>query len=320
MSIISLVMLVAFGSIYFTTATNLKHDIDDPTFRPFPVSIGNGIGYDNGTFRTYLIEQRSDDTDRILTRLLVTLLLVGALTLTAVYFVSRYVAERAIAPIKEAYEKQKQFIADASHELKTPLAAIDANLDAFLEGQKKPSKWIGHVQSETDRMTVLVNDLLTLAKLDSLDKKANLQSVDVREVVKDVAGSMKPLLDEKGVSLTGPNKKRVSITTNRDTLRQIITILMDNAAKYTSKDGKVILAIEQSVRSVEVKVTNTHPTLPQEKLDKLFDRFYQADSSHHNNGYGLGLAIAKRAAEQIGGHISVTSEHDTVTFTLSLPA
>jgi two-component system, OmpR family, sensor histidine kinase CiaH len=319
MSIISLVLLVAFTAIYVTTAANLRRDINEPNFRPVPTSISNGATYDDGTFRTYLAQQRSDEANRTLARLLLTLVLTGGLTLTAVYFVSRYVADRAIAPVKEAYDKQKQFIGDASHELKTPLATIDANIDAYLEGEKKPSKWITRVRSETERMTVLVNDLLTLAKLDSLDVPLNVQYFDAREVVADTIESLQPLISEKSLHISGPKKAIVTISSDKEKIRQIVTILLDNAVKYTEPSGKISLSLVQSQKATQLNVTNTHPTIDEEKLAKLFDRFYQADASHHTKGYGLGLAIAQRAVEQLNGQITVTSANDTVTFSISLP-
>jgi len=312
MSLLTVVLLVAFGAIYFTTAERVFHR-PVTNFQTFPVQIDLNLT-STSLLQQFVTNQRSDDANRTLADLAVTLTVTGLATLLIGYFISDFLARRAIKPVREAYEKQRQFIADASHELKTPLAVIDANLEAETT-EAKPSKWLKNISTETNRMSQLINSLLDLARLDITDDIKQVDDVDVSKTVSDVYESVKQLASKRGLKLT---KKLAKVTVRSDELkiRQILMVLLENAIKYTDDDGKIMVTAEDSGKQVVISVANTHA----EKIDadKLFDRFYRADSSRTSDGHGLGLSIAQALAGSIDGTIDAKQADETVTFALHL--
>lgn len=314
MALISVVLVVAFGGIYAVTANRLGQEVRD---RPVMIDVRFGVA-DRDSIQDYLDEQRQGHVDKTLRGLAATLLVTGSITLAAAYFVSRYVADRAIRPVREAYDKQKQFVADASHELKTPLAVIDSSIDAEMTDRKRPSKWLTNIQSETSRMNQLVGNLLTLARLESTGDDIAKKKFDVSKTVQKVVSSLTTLADEKRVSISLYIEKSLNANSNVDKFRQIVTILLDNAIKYTDRGGKIEVSTLSDGRRAEVVVSNTHTPLSDDELERLFDRFYQTDKSHQEKGYGLGLSIAKAAAEQIGAGLRVSQADGRISFTLTL--
>lgn len=316
MSLLTVVLIISFAAIYLSTAARLN-------FRPGPNMAPRVIIQSNhltdSDFRNYIEEQRKADADRVLRELAIILILTGFATLTAGYFVSRYLADKAIKPVEEAYESQRQFIADASHELKTPLAVIDANIEAEIIGKKAPSQWLRNIQDETGRMNHLVASLLSLARLDETSTPVTKLEFDVSKVVTKVIAINKPLMTEKSLTLSKKIEKSIMATNNEECVRQIVAILLDNAIKYTDVKGTIEVVVAPIDQRATITIKNTHtPPIPGDKLARLFDRFYQADESHTGNGQGLGLAIAKRTAENIGAKLSVNQADGMVIFTLSL--
>ena len=237
-------------------------------------------------------------------RLAITLICVGLSVEVLVFIASYYFAEKSIAPVKDAYEKQKIFIANASHELKTPIAAVQANFEA-LGATEQP--WVDNIDTELARASKLVNDLLFLARTDGRTEQATKKNVDIEKIIRKRAQLIEARIGEKKLEISVPEKKMVYIAEADFT--QILDILLDNAAKYSKKYIK-ISASEQGL-----VVENDGKTIPKEKLNKLFDRFYQADKT--KEGSGLGLAIAKSIAEQNGWNIRAESENNTTRFVLS---
>ncbi|MBR3322503.1 HAMP domain-containing histidine kinase, partial [Candidatus Saccharibacteria bacterium] len=208
------------------------------------------------------------------------------------------------APVKDAYEKQKIFIANASHELKTPIAAVQANFEA-LGATEQP--WVDNIDTELARASKLVNDLLFLARTDGRTEQATKKNVDIEKIIRKRAQLIEVRIGEKKLEIGVSEKKMVYIAEADFT--QILDILLDNAAKYSKKYIK-ISASEQGL-----VVENDGKTIPKEKLNKLFDRFYHVDKT--KDGSGLGLAIAKTLAEQNGWNIRAESENSTTRFVLS---
>jgi signal transduction histidine kinase len=272
----------------------------------------------SGDFVDYFYHQRQMDASNGLQDLAITLILVGGSTLVAGYFISRFIADRAIKPVSEAYEKQKQFIANASHELKTPIAVIDSNIEAEISGKKQPSKWLSNIQSETGRMDKLVSELLMLSKLDARENLLTISKFDASEVVEKIVGTVEPLIKEKSIKLSQNNEKPLMIESDKDKIHQVMTILIDNAIKYTKDGGKIEISTTSNKKHVEFMVKNSHKAIPVEDITRLFDRFYQADSSHNNAGHGLGLAIAKAVTDSIGATIEVSQSKGFVSFTLTV--
>lgn len=292
----------------------------------------------DGTNWEFIIKQSSENlgykmvfldvTSRYsyLKNLIYTFSIVALVTLIAIYFISRFFANKSISPIKEAFDRQKQFIADASHELKTPLAVINTNADVLLSNSedtiKKQLKWIHFIKSEVERMTKLTNDLLYLAQVDHSDIKLISTNFDLSETIENVILTMEASIFENNILLDYNIEPDVAAYGNSEQIKQVIMILLDNALKYTNPKGKISLSFKKYSNKSILKISNTGNGIPEEHLDKIFDRFYCVDKSRSRNsgGYGLGLAIAKAIVKQHNGKISVKSNsNENTTFIIELP-
>ncbi|AOT71993.1 sensor histidine kinase [Geosporobacter ferrireducens] len=267
------------------------------------------------------------ESNRTLFELLITLLFVGLIMLFVIFIISLYFANRSIKPIAETWEKQKQFIADASHELKTPLSIINANYDALLANQeetiKSQLKWLDYIKIGTDRMTKLINDLLSLAKIEDVNFEMQKMPFNISNAVHDVLSSMEAVAIEKGIQLSHSIEADIIVKSDLEKVKQVITILFDNAIKYSNENGQIDISLIKSKRQVIYSIKNSGKGIAKQDLPKVFDRFYRADPSrtHENGGYGLGLSIAKTIIDGLGGEIhvaSVENEYTTFSFTLGL--
>lgn len=236
-----------------------------------------------------------------------------------------FLAGRALRPIRAAWQKQRDFVADASHELRSPLAAIRCNLDVVLDEPgvpvgEKQEYWQGIVE-ETGRMTLLVDDLLLLARADSGAITLQTETVDLAAVAEGALGVIKPLAAKKGVGLSVEIKESAHVTGDPARLKQVIIILLDNAVKYTPEGGNLKVTVRRAKDRAAVDVTDTGIGIAREHHAKIFDRFYRVDAArNHEGGHGLGLSIAKFIMERHGGGISVASEPDKgSTFTVTMP-
>ena len=221
---------------------------------------------------------------------------------------------RMVKPVDEAMEKQKQFVWDASHELKTPLAVISANAEA-LAGEVTDSKPLEYIQSEVQRTDHLIQNLLTLARLEKGTVKAELKRFDLSRAVLSVARPFESAVFEAGKTLDTQVPDGVQYTGDEEMIKQLCVILLSNAQKYGDDHGKITLSLEVRGDKRVLKVHNTGPAIPPEAQGKIFDRFYRVDSSHNSDipGNGLGLAIAKSIVEAHKGKITVESAENTGT-------
>ena len=257
-----------------------------------------------------------------LLELLAAFVVVGILTLLAMLWISTLFAKRSVSPIEQSYRKQKQFIQDASHELKTPLASIRANLEALqanrLETIQSQEKWLDHIYHETGRMSKLVTELLELARADQTEQAVKLEPICLSNLLERTLLSVETMLYEKGVSLEQQIETDVSVDGNLDKAEQVIQILLDNACKYTNTGGTIEVCLRRQRKYAVLMVSNTGEGIAPEHMDKIFDRFYRADESRkHNGSYGLGLPIAKALVEQMGATLSVSSVlHQKTTFSI----
>ena len=260
----------------------------------------------------------------ILSQLLLTFGAISIVMLFVIFGISLFFARRAIRPVEVAYEKQKQFIADASHELKTPIAVIHANAEALYANKtatiESQQKWLDYITAETDRMGKLVSDLLYLAKTDSEAVKSELAPFNISHVVTDVLLAMEAVVFEKGITLSQNIEPDLIANGVRDKIKQVVIILLDNAVKYVNENGSIDVTLRKSRNHILFSVKNTGRGIPKESLPKLFDRFYRIDLSRaHDGGYGLGLSIAKAIIENAGGKIYASSvEGESTTFVFEL--
>lgn len=258
--------------------------------------------------------------ERILTNLIYTFSAVALVMLGIIYLTSRYFADRSIAPVKEAFDKQKRFIADASHELKTPLAVINTNADVLLANGtdtiNEQSKWLHRIKSETERMKVLTEDLLYLTEMEDARSRMIHVPFDMSEAVENVILTMEAVIFEKDLEFDYDIEPNLTVTGSSEQMKQVAMILLDNAIKYSNAKGSIRLTLHKHQHHVQLAVSNTGPGIPEGDLDKIFDRFYRVDASRsrQSGGYGLGLAIAKSIVQQHRGKIyakSVPNERTT---------
>lgn len=265
-----------------------------------------------------------DITDMLknLNDLLFTFLFVGIGMLIVIFLISIFYANRSIRPISESWAKQKQFIADASHELKTPLTTIMTNCDVLEANEnetiKSQREWLGYIKVGADRMNKLVNSLLTLARVEGLNLQTSKQSFDMAALVCDVMQSMEAATIAKKLNIDRKIEFVGDIYGYEDSVRQVFTILYENAVKYVNEGGNINVSVRRTKKGVSCTVKNTGKGIPAKDLPYVFDRFYRSDTARSNeeNSYGLGLAIAKSIVGQIGGKITVKSvENEWTEFT-----
>lgn len=262
----------------------------------------------------------------ILIKLIYTFLAVACIMLIFIFLVSRFFANKAIAPIQEAFDKQKQFIADASHELKTPLAVIDTNIDVLLSNASdtmgSETKWLHYIKSETERMAKLTNDLLYLTQVDYSDIQMVFREFNLSEALENVLLTMEAVVFENHIQLEYDLQPDITLLGNAEQMTQVMVILLDNAIKYVNPKGIINVSLTKQHNMALLAVRNTGEGIPEEDLDKIFDRFYRVDKSRSRaqGGHGLGLSIAQTIIKQHQGKIMVSSIlNENTTFYVELP-
>lgn len=224
-------------------------------------------------------------------------------------------------PVQSAFDKQRQFIADASHELKTPLTIITANAEV-LQSSLSDNKWLKHILEQSGRMKVLINNLLDLAKLDAYSEKQDFLTFDISRAVKNVSLSFESIAFEYNKKFFMEIEKSLTYCGNETAIRQLTTILLDNAFKYSDEKGTVVVRLSSCGDKKELFVHNTGNGISAEEQKHIFERFYRSDASRsrQSGGYGLGLAIAKSIVDAHKGHIFVKSDGQSYTdFYVTLP-
>ena len=247
-------------------------------------------------------------------------LLVAAVCVALVYLLIWFFSKRAIEPAVKSVEKQKQFITDASHELKTPLTVIATSLKV-LEMEVGRQKWIDKAQAQTEHMTRLVNDLVTLARLDEEKPPLRFARLDISGVVAETADSFRDFAAANGHTLEVDVPPGLTCRGDEYAIRQLVSILLDNAVKYADSGGVIRLRLETGKKSVILSTSNPCAGLDAAELDKLFDRFYRPDRSRskQTGGFGVGLSIARSIVGTHHGSIRAECpEEGTVQFIVVL--
>lgn len=237
------------------------------------------------------------------------------------------IAERTISPIREAFYKQKELIANASHELKTPLTVINTNL-SVLENNKtetieSQNRWINNIIEQTNRMNRLIYQMLDLSKTESLLASETKLPIQLSELIEKLVMEFEVNAFEKKIHVTSNIEENIVFNGNMENMIKLFTILIDNAIKYTQENGAIDLSLTQKKNKIEFTIQNTGKGIEKENLGKVFQRFYKQDESYNqdsNHSFGLGLAIAKAIVDQLNGTITVTSEVNVhTTFVVKLP-
>ena len=262
----------------------------------------------------------------ILRNLCLILILVGLFALTAAFLISLFSANRSIRPVEESYNRQKQFVADASHELKTPLTTINTNVDVLLSHPESTigdeRKWLDYIKTESERMTKLTNDLLYLAKLDHNDGEVMMSRVSFSEAAESVILLMEAVIFENDVNLTYDITPDLYVNGSLEQLKQLVMILLDNAVKYTPKSGDIKITLTRDSSDAVFTILITGEGISDEAQKQIFERFYREDKSRarESGGYGLGLAIARAIVTACKGSIGVESKKNEYTkFMVKIP-
>ena len=257
-------------------------------------------------------------TDNSMQTLLRYVLIVGAAAIAVMFVLSLFLARRIIRPLEENDRRQKQFVSDASHELKTPVAVIGANAE-MLSRELGENEWLANIRYENDRMGELVGQLLNLSRAENAD--VPMEPADFSRIVTGEVLAFDSLAFEKGKTIRSDIGEGVQLTGAPAQLTQLVSVLLDNAVSHSTGEEIEVSLTQQGHRAV-LRVQNEGEEIPAEKLEHLFDRFYQADEARSSEGrhYGLGLSIAKAVAERHGGSIDASCHDGKVTFTVLLPA
>ncbi len=227
-------------------------------------------------------------------------------------------SKRAVGPMAESYQRQKQFVTDANHELKTPLTLIQTNLE-ILESESGPNEWLSDIRDETELMSQLVNRLVSLAKMDEEQQRPPMESFDLTRAVCDTASLFSASAENSHIQLRLQTPDSLSYKGNEGAIRQLLSILLDNAVKYCDPGG-VIQVTLASGRHPILTVDNTCKNVESLPLSRLFDRFYRADPARtYGSGFGIGLSIAKGIVEKHRGEICAQKlDYQTIRFRVRL--
>ena len=225
------------------------------------------------------------------------------------YFITKWIT----TPVNKSFEKQKTFVADASHELKTPLSVMVASADAYFND--KDEKWVHNMKNESERMIKLVTELLDLAKIEQ-DQEIVMEENNLSDVIEGSILTFESLFYDNKIKLKYDIKPDIKMACNKDLIVELMSILIDNAIKHCSEKGKVFVNLSKTNKQIVLEVKNTGEPIKKEDEEKIFERFYKVDSSRNrnSNNYGLGLAIAKNIVERHNGKISAHSEKGYTTF------
>ena len=262
--------------------------------------------------------------------LALTLAGVGVVALAIFFVISVFFSRWALRPVKRAWEQQRQFVADASHELKTPLTVILANTSILMSHPERTiasqSQWVESTQAEGERMQGLVADLLLLARLDAEEtdivKSKPKERIDLSNLVEGELLQFESVAFERDIELESDVDEGIAVQGSIERLRRLVTTLLDNACKYAGDNGKVRVELHAQDGSARFIVHNTGSLISAEDLQHVFDRFYRADKARTSGagGFGLGLSIAKEVAEEHGGTITAkSSDEEGTTFIATLP-
>lgn len=284
-----------------------------------------------GNYR-YLV---SDDADKVqivfldcgrtlsgFWRFLVISVWVAAFGLVAVFILIFLFSKRIIRPMSENYEKQKRFITDAGHEIKTPLTIIDADADV-LEMELGENEWLADIRNQTRRMTALTNDLIYLSRMEEAKNGMPMIDFPLSDVTEEVADSFVMMAKAQNKKFTSSIEPYLTLHGDEKSIRQLISVLLDNALRYADPEGVISLELEKKGRNIRLSVYNTTAHISQEDTAHLFERFYRSDKSRNSDtgGYGIGLSIASAVVTAHKGKITAaTKDERSLLITAVFPA
>lgn len=265
---------------------------------------------ENSAEKIYIFIDYSRELE-MLTSFFVNTLMVSVIGLVGVIILLFLFSGRAIQPIVQGYEKQKQFITDASHELKTPLAIIATNTEV-VELENGVNQWTQNIQHQVQRLSELINHMVSLARMD--EEKAQIDMIDfsISDAIEETTESFLALAEQQNKQIQLQIQKNISYSGNEQLIRELIAILLDNALKYSMKKSAIVLRLEQKGKRIVFEMTNKSENLPKGNLNILFERFYRPDHARNSQigGHGIGLALAKAIVSQHHGSIDAFNDEN----------
>lgn len=269
---------------------------------------------ENGTTVVFVNGNTYNNTSN---RLLFTALLVLLGSASLILILTIVVSKRAVRPVAESYEKQRQFITDANHELKTPLTLILSNLD-IVESELGKNEWLDDIRSEGERMGLLINQLVTLSRMDESTDSVMREEFNLSSAVADTVSEFESLAEERGHTLTSSVSPSVYYYGDESLIRRLTAILLDNAIKYCDAGGNIQLTLICRRHPV-LTVENTYQDVDKLELNRLFDRFYRADKARTFSGsFGIGLSIAQSIVKSHKGNIVAYKKSGIIGFRVEL--
>lgn len=237
-----------------------------------------------------------------------------------IYIISKKLSTLIVKPVYETFEKQKQFISDASHELKTPLAVIEANTDV-LEEKTGNNKWISYIQNEIESMNKLINELLLLAKMENIETSKEYEQIDLSNEVEIVLSMFESMAYEKNIKINSNIQEGIIVKIGKEDIKHILSTLLDNAIKHADFEKEIIIELKKEKNDIILLVENTGMPIPEEESKKIFERFYRIDKSRNRleKRYGLGLAIAKSIVDKYYGTIKTYRKDELTVFEVKIP-
>lgn len=264
---------------------------------------GNLIMVNNTSTKSYLLKE------------LFKSILVFITLETIQVIISLNITKRIVKPVNESFIRQKQFIYDASHELKTPIAIISASAE-MLEKNPKEKKWLDNIKTENNRMNKLVISLLDLSKSENIKENEVYTSVNLSKVIKNKALTFESLIYENSLELDVDVVNDIMFNCNEDRIKELLSILMDNAIKHSLPNSQITVKLSKEKNNIYLSVKNKGKEIPISEREKIFERFYRLDKSRNrdDNRYGIGLSIAKNIVINHNGTISVNCKDGYTTF------
>lgn len=245
-------------------------------------------------------------------------LIFGGVALVLFFFLSVFLARKIVNPLEENYQKQKQFISDAGHELKTPVSVVSANAELLFR-EIGDNQWLQNIQYENERMGMLVGQLLDLARTENV--ASQMEHIDFSRLVAGETLPFESVAFEKGLTLNTNITSNICVVGNSTQLKQIVSILLDNAIRHSKEKGEVWLTLTKEHEFAKLSVINKGDEIPAEQRDHIFERFYRVDTARNGEDkhYGLGLAIAKAITTTHKGNIAVHCFDGFVEFRVQIP-
>ena len=282
------------------------------------------IASDESSGRSYVAMMDNTLIDGSMKTLIMNTVVFGAVALIILFFVSLKASKEIMKPVEDTYQKQKQFISDAGHELKTPISTVNANAE-ILQREIGNNRWLDNILYENRRMKELVTGLLDLSRTENVE--AVHTDVDFSRIVTGGILPFDSTAFEKGLLLESDIEQDIHLEGDPNQLGQLVATLLDNAVSHAEKTqnanesaGKILVTLHEEDKCAVLKVTNPGKEIPAEERDRIFERFYRTDSSRELNGhYGLGLAIAKAVVTAHEGEIKVECDNGITTFIVRIP-